>query len=63
MGLGNYIDRMAPISSDPLSGAADKLSGQLFAAAARRAKTFCDRDHEGGKLMSRLGQLVRRDAE
>jgi tetratricopeptide (TPR) repeat protein len=54
---------MAPIPSDPLSGTVDKLSGQLFSAVARRVKTFWDREHEGGKLINRLGELVRQDAE
>ena len=42
---------MTPIPPDPLSGAAGKLSGQLLSATARRAKTFWDRDREGGKLI------------
>lgn len=62
-GHADYIDGMAPIPSDPLSGAAGRLSGQLFGATARRAKVFWDREHEGGKLINRIGQLVRRDAD
>lgn len=54
---------MSPVPHDPLSGAADKLSGKLLSATARRAKTFWDREHEGGKLIDRLGQLVRRDGD
>lgn len=44
-----------------LAGPAAKLSGSLVSAAARRGKTFRDRDHEGHRLIERVAALVKLD--